>query len=87
MYITFNRFRIIPDRHAEFEKLWLNHETHREEVPGFLFFDLIKGRKEEDCIIYASHTTWKSQQNSLTWKNHNPSIGPIKTPAPTPSFT
>ena len=67
MYIAFNRFRIIPDRHADFEKLWLNYQTHREKVPGFLFFDLIKGKTEKGCAIYASHTTWRNQQDFLTW--------------------
>ena len=67
MYIAFNRFRIIPDKHADFEKLWLNHQTHREKVPGFLCFDLIKGKTEKSCTIYASHTTWGIQQDFITW--------------------
>ena len=67
MYIALNRFRIIPNRHADFEKIWRNRETHLEKVPGFLSFNLIKGKTAEDYIIYASHTTWKSQQDFLAW--------------------
>ena len=47
--------------------IWRNRETHLEKVPGFLSFNLIKGKTAEDYIIYASHTTWKSQQDFLAW--------------------
>ena len=36
-------------------------------MPGFLCFNLIKGKTEEDCSIYAPHTTWRSQQDFITW--------------------
>ena len=67
LYIALNRFKIIPNRHADFEKIWRNRETHLEKVPGFLSFNLIKGKTAQDYIIYASHTTWKSQQDFLAW--------------------
>ena len=51
MYIALNRFRIIPNRHADFEKIWRNRETHLEKVPGFLSFNLIKGKQQRTILF------------------------------------
>ena len=42
-----NRFKIVPGRENDFEKIWKERETHLENVPGFMEFHLVKGKKEE----------------------------------------
>ena len=35
MYIAMNRFKIVPGKEDEFEKVWRERDTHLSEVPGF----------------------------------------------------
>ena len=35
MYIAMNRFKIVPGKENEFEKVWRERDTHLSEVPGF----------------------------------------------------
>ena len=67
MYIAMNRFKIILGRESEFEKIWATRDTHLKNVPGFLEFHLIKGKKEEKYTIYASHSTWKTVDDFSNW--------------------
>mgnify|MGYP001177269342 CR=1 FL=1 len=67
MYIAMNRFKIVPSRESEFEKIWKERETSLNDVPGFLKFHLIKGKKEESHTLYASHSTWNSQKDFVNW--------------------
>jgi len=67
MYIAMNRFKIVPKKEAEFESIWRTRDTHLENVPGFISFHLIKGRSEETHTLYASHTTWQSEENFRAW--------------------
>ena len=53
-----NRFKIVPGREQDFEKIWKERDTHLESVPGFKGFHLVKGKKEETHTLYASHSTW-----------------------------
>ena len=62
-----NRFKIVPGRENEFEKIWKRRETHLDDVPGFIEFHLVKGEKEETHTLYASHSTWKSKKNFVDW--------------------
>ena len=41
MYIAMNRFKIVPGREADFEKIWKERDTHLDNVPGFLEFHLV----------------------------------------------
>ncbi|MEC9101362.1 MAG: antibiotic biosynthesis monooxygenase [Pseudomonadota bacterium] len=67
MYIAMNRFRINLGKGADFEEIWRTRDTHLKDVPGFLSFNLIKGKPTEEYILYASHTTWQSEQDFLNW--------------------
>ena len=67
MYIAINRFRINLGKGADFEEIWRTRDTHLKDVPGFLSFNLIKGKPTEEYILYASHTTWQSEQDFLNW--------------------
>ena len=62
-----NRFRIILGREKEFEDIWRNRDTHLEDVPGFINFNLVKGKQDEECTLYASHSTWKSEDDFIAW--------------------
>ena len=46
----------------EFEQMWRNRESHLDGVPGFHKFNLIKGSKQEDHHVYASHSLWESEE-------------------------
>ena len=62
-----NRFRIVLGRENEFECIWKNRDTHLENVPGFINFNLVKGDTDEEFTLYASHSTWKSQDDFINW--------------------
>ena len=44
LYIAMNRFRINLGKGAHFEEIWRKRDTHLKDVPGFLSFNLIKGK-------------------------------------------
>ena len=56
-----NRFKIILGKEKEFENVWRNRDTYLN-VPGFKKFNLIKGDKKDDHILYASHSIWDSKK-------------------------
>ena len=62
-----NRFKIILGREKDFEKIWKERETHLDNVPGFIEFHLVKGNKEKTPTLYASHSTWKSEDDFSNW--------------------
>ena len=51
-----NRFKIVPGKENEFEKVWRERDTHLSEVQGFKEFHLVKGEKNEEFSLYASHS-------------------------------
>jgi len=62
-----NRFKIVPGREKDFEKIWKERDTHLDNVPGFIKFHLVKGSKKETHTLYASHSTWKSKDDFANW--------------------
>lgn len=67
MYIAMNRFKVIPDSGAEFERVWKSRDTHLRDVPGFLEFHLLRGPQREDHVLYSSHTIWRSREDFEAW--------------------
>ena len=67
MYVAANRFRVIPDQAAAFERMWLTRESRLHEVPGFVTFHLLKGPATEDHILYSSMTIWASKDAFEGW--------------------
>ena len=67
MYIAMNRFKIALGREQDFEGIWQKREAHLDNVDGFLEFHLIKGTSEDTHTLYASHSTWKSQEDFTNW--------------------
>ena len=67
MFIAMNRFSIAPGFEAGFEDLWRKRDSHLSEVPGFASFSLLKGPADEERVLYASHSTWKTREAFEAW--------------------
>ena len=67
MFIAMNRFRIALGREDVFEELWRSRESQLDQVPGFQEFHLLKGPTDEEAVLYASHTVWKSKADFDAW--------------------
>jgi heme-degrading monooxygenase HmoA len=64
MYIAMNQFKVVPDREADFERIWKDRESFLGQVPGFLHFALLRGDQPGD---YVSHSTWENKDAFLAW--------------------
>ena len=67
MFIAMNRFRIALGREAVFEELWRSRDSQLDQVPGFVEFRLLKGPADDEAVLYASHTIWKSKPDFDAW--------------------
>ncbi len=67
MFIAMNRFKIVKGKEVEFEKVWRERDTHLDGVTGFKEFHLIKGEKNDEFSLYASHSIWKSKEDFINW--------------------
>ena len=67
MYIAMNRFLIKNGKEELFEEIWKSRESHLEETPGFIKFNLLKSINKEGSTLYASHTEWKSKLHFENW--------------------
>ena len=62
-----NRFKIVLGKESQFEDIWRNRDSHLDNVPGFVDFNLIKGSSNEDFTLYASHSRWNSEEDFVNW--------------------
>ena len=60
-----NRFKIFKGKEVEFEKVWRERDTHLDGVTGFKEFHLVKGEKNDEFSLYASHSIWKSKEDFI----------------------
>ena len=67
MFIAMNRFKIVLGKEAEFEKVWRERDTHLSDVKGFKEFHLVKGEKNDEFSLYASHSIWNSHKDFSNW--------------------
>ena len=67
MFIAMNRFKIVLGKEMEFEKVWRERDTHLDGIKGFKEFHLVKGEKNEQFSLYASHTIWNSKDDFINW--------------------
>ena len=67
MFIAMNRFKILPGKETEFEKVWRERDTHLSGVNGFKEFHLVKGEKNNEFSLYASHSIWISKVDFINW--------------------
>ena len=64
MFVAMNRFRVVPAREGEWERIWKERESHLQGVPGFLEFALLRGDEEGD---YISHSIWRDRAAFDAW--------------------
>lgn len=67
MYIAMNRFRIARGREQDFIAIWKNRDTLLQTVPGFKTFNLLQGPSDDECTLFASHSTWESAAAFMDW--------------------
>lgn len=67
MFIAMNRFSVPLENAAAFEALWRNRDSQLHEMEGFVEFHLLKGPEADEKVLYASHTTWASQDAFTAW--------------------
>ncbi len=67
MFIAMNRFRVARGREETFEELWRQRESYLDEVPGFREFHLLRGPRDEEQALYASHSVWDSREAFEAW--------------------
>lgn len=69
MFIAMNRFKVKPDAAETFEQIWKSRDSKLAENPGFVEFHLLRGPEntEENYVLYASHTLWKSREDFENW--------------------
>ena len=59
MFIAMNRFKVVKGSEPDFESVWLNRESHLQDLPGFVEFHMLKGPDRDDhtlysCLLYTS---------------------------------
>lgn len=67
MFIAMNRFKVVKGSETDFESVWLNRESHLQELPGFVEFHMLKGPDRDDHTLYSSHTVWASRADFENW--------------------
>jgi heme-degrading monooxygenase HmoA len=67
MFIAMNRFKVVKDATEDFEAVWLGRDSHLGEMEGFVEFHLLRGPEQEDHVLYASHTVWRSRADFEAW--------------------
>ena len=67
MFIAMNRFKVVLGEEKNFEEIWKNRKTFLDKVKGFKEFNLVRGEKEKDFSLYASHSVWESKQDFVNW--------------------
>jgi heme-degrading monooxygenase HmoA len=67
MFIAMNRFRIALGCEQDFINIWKSRDTYLSSVPGFKNFNLLQGPTDEECTLFASHSTWESAEAFQNW--------------------
>ena len=67
MFIAMNRFKVVPEAQAEFERVWTARDSHLAGVPGFVAFHLLRGPERDDHVLYSSHSLWRSRADFEAW--------------------
>ena len=49
-----NRFKIVPGKETEFEKVWRERDTRLKET-------------NDEFSLYASHSIWNSKDDFINW--------------------
>ena len=66
-FIAMNRFKVRPEKSADFEEVWRSREGRLNELKGFREFRLLKGPKTDEYQLYSSHVIWDSREDFDAW--------------------
>jgi hypothetical protein len=66
-FLAMNRFKVVNGQEGPFEAVWLGRQTSLPTLPGFIEFTLLKGLEEEDHVLYATHTMWRTHDDFVGW--------------------
>ena len=64
MFVAMNRFRVVPEREQDWERIWKERESYLQDVPGFVQFALLRGDEEGD---YISFSVWRDRAAFDAW--------------------
>jgi len=67
IFIAMNRFLVPKENGAAFEELWINRDSHLNEMAGFVEFHLLRGPEKDGNILYSSHTVWATKADFEAW--------------------
>ncbi len=69
MFIAMNRFKVATGSEEAFENVWKNRDSSLSQVPGFIEFNLLRGKEntEEGYTLYSSHVRWRSEEDFVNW--------------------
>ncbi len=67
MYLTINRFKVVPGQEEAFEAIWTGRESKLPEMDGFVEFHLFRGATTETHTLYLSHTLWRDKAAFDGW--------------------
>ena len=62
-----NRFKIKLGKEEQFENMWTSRDSHLNTVPGFIEFNLLRSKSNDEFTLFASHTVWKSVKDFENW--------------------
>ncbi|OAG75704.1 Heme-degrading monooxygenase IsdG [Acetobacter malorum] len=68
MFVAMNRFKVRPQKEAEFKSRWLDREVLLRAAPGFLMIQFMRGDTASDYVAYASQTVWTSREAYEAWR-------------------
>ena len=83
MFIAMNRFKVRKGSEHDFEQVWLTRQSHLEEVPGFVIFHLLKGRRR--TITYSTPHTASGARKSTSRPGRAPKPSARRMRAPVPA--
>lgn len=69
MYLAMNRFKIRVGFEQDFERVWIERDSHLGGAPGFQTFHLMRGATDDEAgvTLYATHTTWDDVDAFRAW--------------------
>ncbi|MBQ0757322.1 MAG: antibiotic biosynthesis monooxygenase [Amphritea sp.] len=67
MYIAMNRFQIKLGHEQTFIEIWQNRDSHLEQVPGFVSFNLLQGATNDEFTLMSSHAVWEDKAAFDAW--------------------
>lgn len=67
MFIAMNRFKITLGKETEFEEIWRSRDSYLQDVPGYREFHLVRGPRQTDHTLYATHVVWRDRESFEAW--------------------